>query len=275
MKNITHSTRPLFSQQKLPLLVASLTDPTPTKAICTMRNAIFDGAEAFMVHLEAMKQEHLCEDDLKTIFNYAGDKPVFTMNYRRLDGKTDEQLVEEQLVAVRAGASMIDMMGDMFDHSPRELSQDGRAIDRQQQVIEEVHALGGEVLMSSHVWEYMNIEETLSHAKALEARGADFVKIAMCVHNEAQMLESLNATVLVKNELKAPFLHICMGQWGKLLRAVSPMFGSCFALCVQSYTEAGHKEKPLLRAEKAVLDNVDWMRARNPYSRTGSQPNCG
>lgn len=240
-----------------------------------MRNAIFDGAEAFMLHMEAMKEEHLNEDDLKTIFNYACDKPVFTMNYRRPNGKPDEQLVAEQLMAVRAGASMIDLMGDMFDPSPRELSQDPRAIGRQQQVIEEVHALGGEVLMSSHVWEYMNVEETLAHAKALEARGADFVKIAMSVHNEAQMLESLHATVLVKNELKVPFLHICMGQWGKVLRAVSPMFGSCFALCVQSYTEAGHKEKPLLRAEKAVLDNVDWMRARNPYAGTGTQPNEG
>jgi 3-dehydroquinate dehydratase len=221
-----------------------------------------------MLHLEAMKQEHLCEEDLKAIFNYAGDKPVFTMNYRRSDEKTDEQLVNEQLMAVRVGASMIDLMGDMFDPSPRELSQDRHAIDRQQQVIEEVHALGGEVLMSSHVWEYLTPEQALSHAKALEARGADFVKIAMCVHNEAQMLESLQATVLVKNELKVPFLHICMGQWGKLLRAVSPMFGSCFALCVQSYTESGHKEKPLLRAERAVLDNVDWMRARDPYAGT-------
>jgi 3-dehydroquinate dehydratase len=268
MINIDSLPRPLFSQQKLPLLVASLSDPTPTKAICTMRNAIFDGAEAFMIHLEAMKQEHLCEKDLKTIINYACDKPMFTMNYRLPNGKSDEQLVDEQIMAVRAGASMIDMMGDMFEPSPRELSQDSRSIDRQRQVIEEVHALGGEVLMSSHIWEYMPVEQTLAHAKALEARGGDFVKIAMCIHNEEQMIESLRATVLVKNELKVPFLHICMGQWGKLLRAVSPMFGSCFALCVQSYTEAGHKEKPLLRAEKAVLENIDWMRARDPLSGT-------
>jgi hypothetical protein len=95
MKEINPGTRPLFSRQKLPLLVASLTDPTPTRAICTMRNAIYDGAEAFMLHMESMKPEHFREDDLKTIFSYAGDKPVFTMNYRRDDGKTDEQLVEE------------------------------------------------------------------------------------------------------------------------------------------------------------------------------------
>lgn len=265
------SDRPLFSQQKLPLLVASLSDPTPAQTICTIRNAIYDGAEAFMLHLEVMKQAHLCESDLKPIFNCAGDKPVFTMNYRRDSVKPDRQLIDEQLLAVRAGASMIDMMGDMFDPSPKELTGDSRAIDQQRKVIEQVHAMGGEVLMSSHVWAYMDVEQTLSHAKALESRGADFVKIAMCVHSEAEMLEALRATVLVKNALRVPFLHICMGQWGKLLRAVSPMFGSCFALSVQSYTEAGHKEKPLLRAQKAVMDHVDWMRARDPHTGTRTQ----
>lgn len=265
---------PLFSRQKLPLIVASLSDPTPNQTICTMRNAVFDGAEAFMLHLEKMRQEYLREDELRRIFDYAGDKPLFTMNYRASGGKPDELLIEEQLMAVRAGASMIDMMGDMFAPSPRELTRDAAAIDRQKQIIDQVHEMGGEVLMSSHVWEYMTPEETLAHAKALEARGADFVKIAMCVHNEAEMIEALRATVRVKNELKVPFLHICMGQWGKLLRAVSPMFGSCFALCVQSYTEAGHKEKPLLRAEKVVLDNVDWMHARNPYTGTRTRPSA-
>ena len=265
--------KPLFSQQKLPMLLTSLTDPTPAKTICTMRNAIFDGTDGFLLHMEVLKQEHLCETDLKTIFNYACDKPVYTMNYRRANsGKTDEQLIAEQLMAVRAGASMIDMMGDMFDPSPMELAQDSRAIARQQEVIEEVHALGGEVLMSSHTWVFMTAEETLAHTQALEARGADFIKIAMCVHSEAEMLEALRITAVVENELRVPFLHICMGQHGKLHRAISPMLGSCFALCVQSYTETGHKEKPLLRAEKTVLDNIDWMPARNPYLGTRTRP---
>jgi 3-dehydroquinate dehydratase len=268
MTNSDSPKLPLFSEQKLPLLVTSLSDPTPSTTISTMRNAIYDGTEAFMLHMERLKPEHICETDLKAIFNYAGDKPVFTMNYRHANSKPDEQLIEEQLMAVRVGASMIDMMGDMFAPADRELTQDCSAIDRQKQVIDQVHALGGEVLMSSHVWEYMNTDETLAHAKTLEARGADFVKIAMCVHSEAEMMESLNTTVVIKNELKVPFLHICMGQWGKLLRAVSPMFGSCFALCVQSYTTTGHKEKPLLRAEKAVFDNIDSMQARNPHAGT-------
>ena len=70
-----------------------------------------------------------------------------------------------------------------------------------------------------------------------------------------------------------PFLHICMGQYGKLHRAIGPLLGSCFALCVQHYTEAGHKEKPLLRAERMALDNIDCKPARNIYIGTKTVPN--
>ncbi len=264
--------KPVFSRQKLPMLVTSLSDATPSQTICTMRNAIYDGTDGFMLHMEKLHPDHICEADLKSIFDYACDKPVFTLNYRLVDdGKTDEHRIAEQLMAVRAGASMIDMMGDMFDPSPMELTRDCRAIARQQEVIEEVHALGGEVLLSSHVWMCMSAQETLAHAKALADRGADFVKIAMCVHNEGEMLDAVRTTYLVSRELQVPFLHICMGQHCKLHRAISPLFGSCFALCVQSYTPTGHREKPLLRAEKLVLENIDRAPARDPSLGTGGQ----
>lgn len=269
-------TKPLISRQKMPILITSMNDPTPSEIISTMRNAIYDGTEAFSLHLEMMKQEHLNEEDLARICNYAGDKPLYTMNYRiAARGKTDEQLTDEQLMAVRAGASMIDFMGDMFDRTPRELSYNKSAIERQREVIEEVHSLGAEVMMSSHIFDYLTFEETLEHARALEARGGDIVKIASTVRSEEEMIEALRTTVLVKNALNVPFLHVCMGQWGKLLRSVSPMFGSCFAICGQSYKPVAHMDQPLLRAQRAVLDNIDWMRARDPYQGTVSGGNQG
>ncbi|OUS78108.1 hypothetical protein B1748_04920 [Paenibacillus sp. MY03] len=61
------------------------------------------------------------------IFNYACDLPIFTMNYRNSHSgdKSDQQLVDEQIMAVKAGANMIDLMGDMFDPSPLELTPVG------------------------------------------------------------------------------------------------------------------------------------------------------
>ena len=256
--------KPLFSQQKMPMLLTSLSDNDAAKTICTIRNAIYDGTDGFLLHMEKMGQECLDEDSLAKIFLYTGDKPLYTMNYRmRNTGKNDETLIQEQLLAVQAGASMIDMMGDMFDPSPYELTMDKKAILKQQQIIEKVHEFGGEVLMSSHTWVSMTTEDVLKHTKALEARGADFIKIAMKVTSKEEAAEAMKTTVIVSRELKVPFLHICMGQYGKLHRAIGPMLGSCFALCVQQYTEAGLKDKPLLRAEKAVFDNLDYMMARD------------
>lgn len=258
--------KPLFSQQKKPMLLTSLSDIDAGSAICTIRNAIYDGTDGFLLHMEKMKQECINEECLTSLIQYAGDKPLYTMNYRRKNrDKNDEMLIQEQLVAVKSGASMIDMMGDMFDQSPYELTTDKQAILKQQQTIEKVHELGGEVLISSHTWVYMTTDEVLKHTKQLEARGADFVKIAMCVNSKEEAVDAIKTTFVVSEALKIPFLHICMGQYGKLHRAISPMLGSCFALCVQQYTEAGHKEKPLLRAEKAVFDNIDYMMARRAF----------
>jgi len=265
--------KPLFSQMNLPILVTSLSDTTTEKTICTMRNAIYDGTDAFMIHLEKMDDKYLNPEDLGRIFEFACDKPVYTMNYRKKKSKTDEQLIAEQIMAVEAGASMIDMMGDMFDPSPMELTFNPEAVKKQQEVIEKVHALGGEVLISSHTWVYMTCDELLAHTKELEKRGADFIKIAMTVNSEEEAIEAMKSTVIVKKQLKVPFLHICMGQYGKLHRAIGPFLGSCFALCVQEYTEAGHKEKPLLRAEKAVFDNIDYKPSRSVYANEKSEDN--
>ncbi len=255
----------LFSKQKFPMLITSLSDNNPIDTICTIRNAILDGTDGFMIHLEKMSPEFLNKEDLQRIFDYTCDKPIFTMNYRSniSSQKSDEQVIDEQIIAVKAGATMIDMMGDMFDKSLLELTFNAAAIEKQKQVIAEVHELGGEVLMSSHTWKYMSTEEVLAHTKELESRGADFIKIAMSVNSEEEMIDSIKTTSVVSKALKVPFLHICMGSHGKLHRAIGPTVGSCFALCVQQYTPAGHKEKVLLRAEKSVLDNIDYHINRN------------
>jgi hypothetical protein len=218
-----------------------------------------------MIHLEKLAPEYMTPDHLQRIFNYSCDLPMYTMNYRgsHSQHKDDQQLIDEQIMAVKAGANMIDMMGDMFDKSPMELTRNPEAIEKQKRVIAEVHALGGEVLMSSHTWVYMTAEEVLAHAQELESRGADFIKIAMRVNSEEEMVDAVKTTSVVSKALRVPFLHICMGFHGKLHRAVGPMFGSCFALCVQRYTPAGHKEKVLLSAEKLVFDNIDYRLNRN------------
>ena len=123
--------------------------------------------------------------------------------------------------------------------------------------------MGAEVLMSSHTWVYMTTEQVIEHMKALEARNADMVKIAACVDNEEQLVEAFQTTIALKKELKVPFVHIVMGLYGKIHRFVAPFLGSSLVFTVEQYTPKGHKEQPLVRAAKAVFDNLDWRVPRS------------
>ena len=51
------------------------------------------------------------------------------------------------------------------------------AIKRQRQVIDEVHRLKGEILMSAHTRVHLSVEQCVSMAKEMESRGADIVKV--------------------------------------------------------------------------------------------------
>jgi 3-dehydroquinate dehydratase type I len=259
-----------------PQIVTIITDTTPEECIATMRNAVYDGTDAYGFMLDKLDLRYHNKADFERIFAYAADRPILTMNYRNINrinkGQTDQDMVDTQLLAIEAGATMIDIIADYFDPSPLELSKKPEIIEKQRRVVDKVHSSGGEVLMSSHTWEFMTAEQTLEHFHALELRGGDMVKIAMCAHNEEELLEVIKTTMLLKHELKVPYLHVCMGQYGKIHRVISAMFGSALVLCVQEYTSISHKEQPLLRSTKAVLDNLDYRIARNDQLGTIKNP---
>lgn len=265
--------KPTFIGHQSPLLIAMITENSPEECVPTMRNAIYNGADAFALHLDVLPLRYHNIEDLRRIFVFAQDKPVLSINYRNPSRSdlTDDDLIEGHFTALKAGATMCDIMGDIYDPSFMELSKKKYIIDRQKSLVEKIHSMGGEVLMSSHTWCPMTAQEVIEHAKALESRGADMVKIAMIANNEDEMLEAVKGTALLKRELKVPYLHVCMGQYGKLHRVIAPMLGSAMVLCVPSYTILSHKEQPLLRATRAVLDNIDWKLARDTSIGTRKQ----
>lgn len=253
------------------LLTCSLREITPEDNINTIRNAIYDGAEAFMIHLEKLDEAYHNEEDLKRIFNYAGDKPVISVNYRtsKRPGKTDEALLEGQKIAVKAGAGVVDIVGDLFCPGKDEITCDENAILKQKEMIEEIHKLGGKVMLSSHTFRFLTMEETIAHCKALESRGADWVKIAVTANSMEELNEVNHTTAELQKQMKIPFFHCCMGQYGKLHRVYSGLLGSKIVLCVQNYNaNSNPKEQPLLRSTKAVIDNLDFTIARERASGT-------
>ncbi len=266
--------RPSFVNQAKPFIASVITESDPDSAIATIRNSEYDGANAFDLHLRSLERQYHNRDDLERIIKCT-NKPMLMINYRS-DNKwsgqaTDEERVASHLTAVDAGASACDLMGDLFDPSPMELTRKPEAIDKQKRLIDKLHGLGAEVLMSSHTWVHMTTEQVVEHLKELESRGADMVKVAASVNSEDELLEAFQTTVTLKRELKVPFVHICMGSYGKLHRFVGPMLGSSLIFTVQQYTPKGHKEQPLVRAAKAVLDNLDWHVDRRTLEQGGQQ----
>jgi 3-dehydroquinate dehydratase-1 len=90
-----------------------------------------------------------------------------------------------------------------------------------------------------------------------QERGADIVKIVrLCVSYE-DVVETLAATVALREALDVPFVMMAMGEFGKLTRLMAPMLGSALVFCRQTYSAGSFLDQPLIRNARAVLDNAD------------------
>jgi len=256
---------PTFLKHSRPLLTTMIQVQNPDDAIVAVRNALFDGADAFGFQICQFDPQYRTEETYKTVFSFMEDKPIYITNYRYGFSRdyTDEQRAEELLVAIKAGATLCDIMGDLYDPSPLELTKNREAIEKQKKLIEHVHEMGGEALMSSHINQFLPTEQVIEVAKEQEARGIDIVKIVTQANSEEELLENLKTSVDLKKELNIPFLFLANGCHCKLQRIIGPMFGSVMYLCVQQYDKLASKNQPLLRSTREVLNHMDWKPNRS------------
>lgn len=259
--------QPFIKHGKHPLLVCSLTDTTPIDLHATIRNAIYDGADGFLLHLERLLPKYRNRESLAKIFSFMQGLPVMTLNYAYDGQTTAAEMMALQLIAIEAGASCIDLPADIYAESKGYYSEQPEAVKMQMDLIRDVHERGGQVLCSYHQFHSYNPSDVMvERAKHMAARGADIVKIAMHIECEDQFPDAIKTTIRLNRELEKPFLHILFGGLGKSHRALAPVLGSCMVLCVQQYTAAGHKDKPLLRATRDLYNNLDFEIAFNSKS---------
>ena len=219
-----------------PLLTSMLQYKTPDEAVGAIRNGLTASAEAFGLQWESIEDKYKSMDSFKRILSEMGEKPVYVTNYRSgsNDGKSDEKLAEEMLELADNGATLCDVMGDMFSWHPEELTDNSEAIKKQMEYIEKLHEKGAEVLMSSHVLKYTPAERVLEIALEQKRRGADIIKIVTGAENMQQQIENLKTTDLLKNELGAPFLFLSGGECS-LHRRLGMKLGCCMCLCVYEH----------------------------------------
>jgi 3-dehydroquinate dehydratase len=172
------------------------------------------------------------------------------------DQVDDDHRADLMILAVEAGAAACDIMGDMYDPSPRERTVNPDAIEKQKRLIDRIHAMGAEVLMSSHAQsEALPAEETLEHLSDFVSRGVDIPKIVLRAETKAELLEAFRTTVLLKEKLNAPFVHLCSGAYGRLQRYVVPSLGACLTFGVRN---PGQGPQPFVSAARAVVNELNW-----------------
>jgi 3-dehydroquinate dehydratase len=116
--------------------------------------------------------------------------------------------------------------------------------------------MGAEVLMSSHAQtEALTAEETLEHFQDFVSRGVDIPKIVLRAETKAELLEAFRTTVLLKETLGKPFVHLCSGAYGRLQRLVAPSLGACLTFGVRN---PGQGPQPFVTTGRTVLDALNW-----------------
>ena len=255
--------RPSFLALPRPIVTCIRRAETVNQAVSTIKNGEFDGAPAFAVHLEGFDRESLTDKNLHAIAS-ATHRPVMFLRYRAnmcpgdTTSLTDDERADVLLRCIRCGAAAVDLTADMFDASPLEFTANPAAVDKQRRFIDDVHALGGECVMSSHIYEPRTCEQVLEQMKAVEARGADFAKIVTMVDTEEQFLDAIHTTLELHREMKIPFIHLCNGRFSRMHRFLSPALGNALTFCVWHYTAQYVSGQPPIQNMMTILRNYNW-----------------
>ena len=239
-----------------PPLTVLIEKETPQEVLETIEKSRAAGADAFCFLINNMKDCYRTESIFKEIFHAMGDLPAYIANYTSGTNaeKTDEYCLDQAMLALECGASLFDLPGDSFCKSPDEITYDETAVYKQKEIIQQVHAMGKDVLISSHTKRYLEPEEVLKIAFAQKQRGADISKIVTSADTTHELLENCKISILLKQQLNIPHLFLCNGEQCKNHRLINPILGSCLCLCLLEPNP--HRSQPSLETMQQFLAHV-------------------
>lgn len=248
--------KPTFLHLEKPPITVLLSRETPEAFIEAAQAAFRDGADAVCYQTCRLKEEYRNPETYKSMFEAAQGRPIYVTNYRHHSNEhaTDEEIAAHLLVLARAGATLCDVMGDMFDRQEGEMTFDPAAVEKQKALIAQLHEAGAEVLMSSHVLKFTPAERVLEIALGQQERGADIVKIVTGAESMEQQIENLRITALLKQELRVPFLFLSGGVCN-LHRRIGPQIGCCMYLSSQDYNAEKKPLQPFTKDLRAIVDH--------------------
>ena len=116
--------KPTFLKSDKALLTVMVQANNPDRIKELIDKATPEGAEAFGMQFEQMETQYRKREIYENLFSYT-DKPVYVTNYRgkQNEHKTDEVLAEELIELADCGATLCDVIGDLYDKQPDEVAK--------------------------------------------------------------------------------------------------------------------------------------------------------
>ncbi len=227
------------------------------KNLDMIRRAAEDGADAIALQIMPLPAELRTVDCFKEMMDAAPELPFMFINYRSdcIHGSDDEARQKYLLDAIQAGAEVVDVMGDLFAAAPYELTLDPAAVQKQKDLINRIHDMGGKVIMSSHMPHFRKAEEILWHLREEDARGSDLLKIVTRADTGDELAEVMRATALLKQALSKPFTQLCNGKFSRIHRYMGPKLGCAVAFAVLDETP---DSQPSIRHLKTVMETINF-----------------
>ena len=264
-----------LSTIKAPALAGVVRERTVRAALAEIKNCYTDGSQMIDLHLSCLADQS--EEGIRAVIE-GSPLPVLALNYQTAYDWSAVAYTEEErealfLSAVRAGAAGVDMQGYTFDlpsktgfvgedkysftkGNPKEIVTDEGVIARQRALIDKVHSMGAEVLLSCHPGIPMKREQVVELALFLEKREPDIIKIVSIANSEEDMLEALHAMRALKREVKTPVSYHAGGKFGALTRVLCPALGGQIAFCVDRFSESSTLEQMDLRSAKSLIEGL-------------------
>ena len=236
-------------------------------ATALSRAGASDGADGICFELASLPPEERTVDVFRRIIA-ATPLPKIFCTYRNdmYLGGDDEARMTCLLKAAEAGADYVDVMGDLYDASPGQLTRSPSAVARQREVIAAIHACGAKAIVSSHVPDLaLGCAEMLEHLREQARHGADVCKLVSFMPTANDFVESVRAMEILRTTFERPWILLGSGTFGRLQRFTGPAFGCSVEFAVHDYDPEEDYPQPTIRELREGLSALAWE-APSPQS---------
>ena len=241
-----------------PFIILVVAESTPAECIRQIELGEQLRVDGFEINLAPLRGQNFSDIFASTSRPciVSNRRPEFMKlyGYRNLPRTNERERVQKLLQALNGGARVVDYELDTFVEGnahidlpfgsrqeaiyarnprsrPTQLSMNPQVANRQTNLSHEIKTVGGEVLISCHTQTQIRKREAFVILRTMERREADFGKIVVHTFDLTDLGNFLSTTIDLKKSALIPFNLMNFGEYSKLGRLLSVLFGSAWIYC--------------------------------------------